>query len=67
MINSPPSNAGDVGSSPDQGSGIPHAMGQLSMCTSTKMRCSQINTHKKIKNGINRDSSIDLYTLPCVK
>ena len=53
MINSPPSNAGDVGSSPDQGSGIPHAMGQLSMCTSTKMRCSQINTHKKIKNGIN--------------
>ena len=45
----PPCNAGDVGSIPDPGTKIAHAMGQLSLCATmkdpvaTKTRHSQIN------------------------
>ena len=35
MVKSPPSNAGDAGSIPSQGTKIPHAMGQLSPHTAT--------------------------------
>ena len=35
MVNNPPSNAGDAGSIPDQGTKIPHAVGQLSPRTTT--------------------------------
>ena len=32
-VESPPSNAGDVGSIPGQGTKVPHASGQLSPCS----------------------------------
>ena len=32
VVKNLPSNAGDVGSIPGQGTGIPHALGQLSLC-----------------------------------
>ena len=35
MVKYPPSNAGDAGSSPGQGTKIPHAAGQLSPCAAT--------------------------------
>ena len=35
MVKNPPSNAGDVDSIPGQGPKIPHAVGQLSPCTTT--------------------------------
>ena len=35
MVKNLPSNAGDVGSIPGQGTKIPHAAGQLSPCTAT--------------------------------
>ena len=35
VVKNPPSNAGDVGSTPGGGTKIPHAMGQLSLCTAT--------------------------------
>ena len=36
MVKNPPSNAGDAGSIPDQGTKIAHAMEQLSPRTTTK-------------------------------
>ena len=36
VVKSPPSNSGDAGSIPGQGTKIPHALGQLSPCTSTR-------------------------------
>ena len=35
VVNNLPYNAGDAGSIPSQGTKIPHAMGQLSPCTTT--------------------------------
>ena len=35
VVKDPPSSAGDVGSIPGQGTKIPHALGQLSPCTTT--------------------------------
>ena len=35
MVKSLPSNAGDWGSVPGQGTKIPHASGQISLCAST--------------------------------
>ena len=35
MVKNPPSNAGCVGSIPGQGTKIPHAEGQLSLCATT--------------------------------
>ena len=35
MVKNLPSNAGDVGSIPSQGTKIPHATGQLSPCATT--------------------------------
>ena len=35
VVKNPPCNAGDVGSIPSQGTEIPHATGQLSLCTTT--------------------------------
>ena len=35
MVKNPPSNAGDSGSIPGQGTKIPHAVGQLSLSTAT--------------------------------
>ena len=35
MVKNPPSNAGDKGSIPGQGAKIPHAAGQLNLCTTT--------------------------------
>ena len=35
MVKKPPSNAGDVGSLPGQGTKIPYAAGQLSPCATT--------------------------------
>ena len=45
MVKDSPSNAGDVGSIPDQGTKIPYALGQLSPLTATKIRHSQINRY----------------------
>ena len=36
MVKNPPSSAGDVGLTPGQGTKIPHAKGQWSMCAKTK-------------------------------
>ena len=36
VVKNPPSNAGDVGSIPGQGTKIPHATGQLSLCATTR-------------------------------
>ena len=36
MVKNTPSNAGDAGSIPGWGTKIPHAMGQLSLCASTR-------------------------------
>ena len=48
MVKNPPSNAEDTGSIPGWGTKVPHAMGQLSLCTTTrespcatKTQCSQ--------------------------
>ena len=35
VVKNPPSNEGDVGSIPGQGTKIPHAAGQLNPCTTT--------------------------------
>ena len=35
VVKNPPSNAGDTGSIPGQGTKIPHAEGQLSPCAAT--------------------------------
>ena len=35
VVKTSPSNAGDVGSIPGQGTKIPHALGQLSLCAAT--------------------------------
>ena len=35
MVKNPPTNAGDAGLIPDQGTKIPQTMGQLSPCTTT--------------------------------
>ena len=35
VVENPPANAGDTGSIPGQGTKIPHAAGQLSLCTAT--------------------------------
>ena len=35
VVKNPPSNAGETGSSPGRGTKIPHAAGQLSLCTAT--------------------------------
>ena len=45
VVKNLPSNAGDVGSIPDQGTKIPYALGQLSPLTATKIRHSQINRY----------------------
>ena len=34
-VKNPPSNAGDAGSIPSQGTNMPHAVGKLSPCTTT--------------------------------
>ena len=40
VVKNPPSNAGDVGSIPGQGTKIPHATGQLSLsATTTELTC----------------------------
>ena len=36
VVKNPPSNAGDTGSIPGQGTKISHAMGQLSPCATTR-------------------------------
>ena len=36
MVKNLPSNAGDKGLIPDQGTNIPHAAGQLSPCTTAR-------------------------------
>ena len=36
VVKNPPSNAGDMGLIPGQGTKIPHALGQLSPCTATR-------------------------------
>ena len=43
MVKNLPSNAGDVGSIPGQGTKIPHATGQLRPRAATKSQGSQIN------------------------
>ena len=35
VVKNPPSNAGDTGSIPGQGTKIPHVVGQLSPCATT--------------------------------
>ena len=35
VVKNPPCNAGDAGSIPGQGTKIPHALGQVSPCTTT--------------------------------
>ena len=47
MVNNPPSNAGDVGSIPVQGTKIPHAVGQLSLHATPKTQHSQKRRKKK--------------------
>ena len=41
VVKSLPSNAGDTGSIPGQGTKIPHAVGQLSLCATTREACVQ--------------------------
>ena len=41
MVKNLPSNVGDMGLIPGQGTKIPHALGQLSLCTARKTQCSQ--------------------------
>ena len=36
MVKNLPSNAGDTGSAPGQGTKIPHALGQINLCTTMK-------------------------------
>ena len=43
MVKNLPSNAGDLGSIPSQGTKIPHALVQLSLCAPTRTQGSQIN------------------------
>ena len=43
MVKNPPSNAGDVGSIPVQGTTIPHAAGQLSLHTTTREKPARRN------------------------
>ena len=41
VVKSLPTSAGDVGSAPDQGTKIPHAMAQLNPCAAT----TEVSTH----------------------
>ena len=43
MVKNLPSNEGNEGSIPRQGTKIPHATLQLSLCAATKILCSQVN------------------------
>ena len=49
MVKNPPSNIGDAGSVPGQGTKTPHATGQLSPCAVSKTQCSQKKKKKKFK------------------
>ena len=66
VVKTPPSNAGDAGSTPGWGTKIPHAVGQRGTRTvtreacmpqrkipsaTTKTRCSQTNNHLKGERG----------------
>ena len=42
VVKNLPSSAGDVGSIPGRGTKIPHVVGLLSPCATTKTQCSQI-------------------------
>ena len=54
MVKNPPSNAGEAGSIPGQGTKIPHAVGQLSPCaTTTKLaRLSQRAPRLKLQSPL---------------
>ena len=49
VVNNPPSNAGDVGSIPVQGTKISHAVGQLSLRATPKTQHSQEKKKKRKK------------------
>ena len=48
VVEYPTSNAGDTGSTPAWGAKIPYAVGQLSLCATTKTWYNQINFKKKV-------------------
>ena len=57
VVENPPSNAGDMGSNPGQGTKIPHAQGQLDPCVpqllsppvTTKIACAATETQHSQK------------------
>ena len=57
MVNNPPSNSGDVGSIPAQGTKIPHAVGQLSLHATPKTQHSQKRRKKKKEKKTTMESS----------
>ena len=62
MIKNPPSNAGDVGSIPGQGTKISHAAGQLSFHATTKPKQSPFFFLKKERNGTSRTRTLNVIT-----
>ena len=51
VVKNQPSNAGDVGSIPGQGTKIPHAAGQLSLCATTTELAPQLEpTCRKLQS-----------------
>ena len=49
MIKNPPSNAGDLGSTPGRETKIPHAVGQLNPCATATELAPQVEKHATTK------------------
>ena len=62
VVKNPPSNAGDVGSIPGQGTKISHAAGQLSFHATTKPKQSPFFFLKKERNGTSRTRTLNVIT-----
>ena len=59
MVKNPPSNAGDTGSIPGQGTKIPLAVGQLSLCAAAREPMPQLLSLCSLESECHKES-------PCV-
>ena len=55
VVKNLPSNAGDMGSIPGRGIKIPHAVGQLSLCTTTRERKSRTLQLERSRHTATKD------------
>ena len=54
VVKNLPSNAGDVGSNLGRGTEIPHALGQLSPCATTRETCAAMDIQHSQKKKVSK-------------